>query len=124
MIKLHKLKIEEIGEKGNIRFDERLLAKRFGKKSWHLMDQIQFSSIVGHVQKHQRIFVVQEMERRQYVREVKQLDPKSRVKETQSTDKIWCLKKFKLDHFADIEVLPEWIINLKEFKLVDDLIKT
>jgi hypothetical protein len=49
MIKLHKLMIEEIGEKGNIRFDERLLAKRFGKKSWHLMDQIQFSSIVGDV---------------------------------------------------------------------------
>jgi hypothetical protein len=124
MIKLHKLTIEEIGDKGNIRFDERLLAKRFGKKSWHLMDQIQFSSFLGNVQKHQRIFVVQQMERRQYAREVKQLNPKSTVKENQSIDKIWCLKKFKLDHFADIEIQPEWIINLKEYKLVDDLIKT
>jgi hypothetical protein len=124
MIKLHKLMIEEIGERGNIRFDERLLERRFGKKSWHLMDQIQFSTILGDVQKHQRIFVVQQIERRQYVREVKELDPKSKVKETQSIEKIWCLKKFKLDHFADIEIKPEWIINLKEFKLVDDLIKT
>ena len=88
------------------------------------MDQIQFSSILGNVQKHQRIFVVQQIERRQYAREVKKLNPKSKVNETKSTEKIWCLKKFKLDHFADIEIKPEWIINLKEYKLIDDLIKT
>jgi hypothetical protein len=49
--------IEEIGERGNIMFDERLLKKRFGKNKWHFMDQIQFSLGVGSVQKHQRIFV-------------------------------------------------------------------
>ncbi len=61
---------------------------------------------------------------RQYVREVKLLNPKSTIVDTQSTKKIWCLKKYKLDHFADIEVKPEWIINLREYKLIDDLIKT
>ncbi len=58
MIKLHKLTIEEISERESIRFDERILAKRFGKRSWHLMDQVQFSSFLGNVQKHQKIFVV------------------------------------------------------------------
>jgi len=57
MIKLHKLTIEKIGERENIMFDERLLKKRFGKKSWHFMDQITFSGILGSVDKHQRIFV-------------------------------------------------------------------
>jgi hypothetical protein len=52
MIKLHKLTIEEISERESIRFDERILAKRFGKRSWHLMDQVQFSSFLGNVQKH------------------------------------------------------------------------
>jgi hypothetical protein len=104
MIKLHKLIIEEIGERGNIMFDERLLKKRFGKNKWHFMDQIQFSLGVGSVQKHQRIFVTQEIERRQYVREFKKLNPKSNITESKSPKKIWCLKKYKLDHFADIEV--------------------
>jgi len=37
MIKLHKLQIEEIGEKEHIRYDDRLFKKRFGSK-WHMMD--------------------------------------------------------------------------------------
>ena len=60
------------------------------------------------------------------MKEAKKLNPKFKVRESEknSLDYIWCLKKFKLDSFADIEVLPEWIINLKEYKLFDDLIKT
>ena len=81
------------------------------------MDQINFSAIVGEVQKHQRVFVIEEMERKQYTKQVKQLDPKSSIRQTDSKDKVWCLKKFKLDKFADIEIEPEWIINLKEYKL-------
>ena len=52
MIKLHKLTIEEISERESIRFDERVLEKRFGKRSWHLMDEVKFSSFLGNVQKH------------------------------------------------------------------------
>lgn len=63
MIKLHKLSIEEIGDKEHIIFDDRLLKKRFGTK-WHMLDKIQFTKGVGDVMKHQRIFVVEEIERR------------------------------------------------------------
>jgi hypothetical protein len=51
MIKLHKLMIEEIGERENVMLNERLLNKRFGKNKWHLMDQIQFSWGIGSVEK-------------------------------------------------------------------------
>jgi len=64
MIKLHKLQIEEIGEKENIKYNNRL----YKKMNWRIMDLIHFTPGDGTVMRHQRIFVVEEMSRSQYYR--------------------------------------------------------
>lgn len=104
-------------------YDDRLFKKRFGNK-WHMMDEIKFGKTFGEIMKYQRIFVVELLTRKEFESQLSQINKKPKYKYSDMETEIWCLKLYKLDQFADVEVLPALMINLGEYKLIDDLIKT